>query len=457
MKGRSILILIFVVLMAGCASFPELDGKSVSPMQAAELQRSLPQEMPIDMPDLGDAGLRQMIAEADVNSLDMAEARARAMVADLAFAQAGAARLAQPSGTATQTEEASSVNLSISYEVDLSGRIAAAQRAAALEHKAAGVELMMARRMLMREIALGWVMLGEARMAAARADERVELARARLPIVQARVAAGEVTAASLTEVLQLSVAAEDDAARAQGQIALAEARLHALGARTIPQEIRLGDVRLPEVPVTTDLGRIRARPEVCIAFLQFRAADAARAEMLLSKRPRLVLTGSLNQTARTLAGLLSGNIAPLATSVALEGAILGNGEARRQVDRARIAAAQAEIAWLQAQSRGEIAILEAAVELTGAKAALDAALAGYKATETEMARSKARIAAGEDDLGRQIEAELALLEAQATVDLSRTRAVRAAIIWQDALGPDPSRCPEEPSSGGARPFFGDAG
>jgi multidrug efflux system outer membrane protein len=440
MIARGLSAVVAAALLSGCAAFPEFDGKPVAALRASDLQRPLPQEMVITAKDFGDPGLRQMIAEADVNGLDLAAARARAMLADLALAQAATTRLPQPSGTAALTDKAATATLSLGFEVDLSGRIASALRTAELEHQAAGVDLLIARRTLLREVIQGWVTLGEARTAAARAEARRALAQRQVVIVEARLAAGEITAASLTEALQRVATAEEAAAQAPGQIALAEARLRALGVTTIPPRIDLGRVHLPRIPEKTDLGLSQGRPEVCLAFLQFKAADSARADALLASRPRLVLTTSATQTARSLAALLSGNLAPLATSVSLDGALLDNGDARRRVDRARIATAQAEIAWLQAQARGEIAILDATVELAGARAALTAAQKGHAAAEAELNRSRARKAAGEADEGGLIEAELAVLDAQATIDTTRARAIRSAVLWQDAIGPGRTDC-----------------
>lgn len=228
--------------------------------------------------------------------------------------------------------------------------------------------------------------------------------------------------------------------RAPGQIALAEARLKALGVKTVPARIELGSVSLPAIPDQTDLGLARGRPEVCLAFLQFKAADSARADALLASRPRLVVTSSATQTARSLASLISGNLAPLATTVSLEGAVFDNGDARRRVDRARIAVAQAEIASLQAQARGEIAILDATVELAGARASLTAALTGHAAAEAELNRSKARRSAGEADMGALNEAELAVLDAQVAIDTARARAIRGVAQWQDVIGPSRTDC-----------------
>jgi outer membrane protein TolC len=267
------------------------------------------------------------------------------------------------------------------------------------------------------------------------------LAQQQVEIVKARLTGGEVTAVTLTEALQRVAAADEAAAQAPGQIALAKARLRALGVKTIPAPIDLGSVSLPTILDRTDLGLALGRPEVCLAFLQFKAADSARADALLATRPRLVVTSSATQTARSLASLISGNLAPLATSVSLEGALFDNGDARQRVVRAQIATAQAEIAWLQAQARGEIAILDATVELAGARAALSAARTGHSAAEAELIRSKARKAAGEADGGGLIEAELTVLDAQAAIDTTRARAIRSAILWQDAIGPGRTDCP----------------
>ena len=441
MRAWGLPAIMAAALLSGCASFPELDGKPVAALRASDLQRPLPQEMVIAVKDFGDPGLRRMIAEADVNALDLAAARARAMLADLALAQVATTRLPQPSGNAALTDKAATVNLSLGFEVDLSGRIASAIRTAELEHQASGVDLLIARRALLREVIQGWIALGEARTAAARAEARRALAQRQVEIIKARLTGGEVTAVTLTEALQRAAAADEAAAQAPGQIALAEARLRALGVKTIPAPIDLGSVSLPTIPDRTDLGLARGRPEVCLAFLQFKAADSARADALLATRPRLVVTSSATQTARSLASLISGNLAPLATSVSLEGALFDNGDARQRVDRARIATAQAEIAWLQAQARGEIAILDATVELAGARAALTAARTGHSAAEAELNRSKARKAAGEADSGGLIEAELTVLDAQAAIDTTRARAIRSAVLWQDAIGFGRTDCP----------------
>jgi outer membrane protein, multidrug efflux system len=431
MPQRSFLLAVATLLL-GCASFPELDGRPVDDMRAADLAAPLPQEQPISLPDFGNAGLRQMIAEANVNALDLAAARGRAMLADLVLAQAVAMRAPQPTGSLSLSGTSAMAALSVSFEPDLSGRINSAIRTAQIEHQVAGVDLLIARRALVQQVVLGWIALGEAQLAADRAQTRLALVRPLVPMTAARLAAGEVTARALAEVQQSLSQAEQAAALAPSQIALAKARLQALGVATFPKQIALTQVRLPQVPSSVDIARVGLLPEVCMAFLQFRSASSARADALLASRPRLVLTGSMTQMASSLEGLITGSLAPLASTLLLQTALLDNGQARSRLDQARLAVAQAEVAWLQARGRAEIALLQAGIAFAGARAELAPARDGLAMAKAELSRARTREGAGETDRSDVIQAELAVIEAQAAADQAHARALSAALGWLDA-------------------------
>lgn len=430
-----------VLILSGCASFPEMDGAPVAALRAADLSGSLAQMQPINLPDFNDAGLRQMIDEANVAGLDLAAARGRAMLADLVLAQARATGAPRPSGNLSLSGTSATATFSVNFEPDLSGRIESAIRTAEIEHQVAGIELLIARRALVREVVLGWIALGEARIAADRAEDRRVLVRQLIPIAEARLSGGEVTARDLAEAQRSLSLAEQAAAQAPGQVALAEARLRALGVKTIPDRVAFDAARLPAVPSSLDLARVGLLPEVCMAFLQFRGADSARADALLASRPRLVLTSSLTQMATSLQGLITGSLAPIATTMLLETALLDNGQSRSRLDQARLAVAQAEVAWLQARGRAEISMLQSAIELSGARAALAPARDGLAMAEAELARVLTRERAGEADRFDVIQAELALIDARAAIDDARARAYRAALGWQEATGSDSAACP----------------
>lgn len=427
--------LIASTAIAGCAAFPELDGKPVTANRAAEFNLV---QAPVWGLDFGDAGLRRMLAEADSGGLDAAAARARFRAADLTLQQAGAAAGIQPAADLAAQAGGSrmfSANASLRYEPDLTGRFDASLRAARLEHQASGVDLMIARQLLAREVAQGWVALGEARLTASRAAGDVAVEDRALTLLRARRNAGEATGADLASREQALIAARTTAATSQGQIALAEARLRALGVRNIPGSVPLKTARRPAIGAQTDLGATAAAPAVCAAWLRFRASDAARAEALAASRPRLVVTSSLAATAKTLAGLVAGNATAITNSVRLEGALVDAGETRNRVDNARLNVAQTEIAWLQVRQQAEIAALEAVIARRGAEAALDAALSGYQAATTDRDRVRARHAAGVADGQELAETERSIAAAQRSVDQARAEALRAAVALHAALPP----------------------
>ncbi|MDO5604314.1 MAG: TolC family protein [Paracoccus sp. (in: a-proteobacteria)] len=433
-------LLLTAGLVGGCAAVPELDGQPVTAVPARALMQPSATEPRLAAPDFGDAGLRRMLAEADLNGLDIAAARGRARAADLALQGAAGGRWPSVSASGSAARDGYSSGLSVSFDPDLSGRLSAQLNAAGLDARAAGLDLLIARRVLAREVTTGWVALSEAQTNRQRSHARLSLATREVELTRARLSGGEIAGTGLGEALNRRQVAQVAAATSDGQIALAAARLRALGVRTIPDAISLRSVTLPVVPSQTDLGRAQCTPEVRAAWLRFHSADASRAEALLAARPRLVATASLSSAGKTLAGLVSGNPLALAASLSVDGAVLDGGQSRNRLDQARLNVAQAEIAWLQARSRAEIAMLEASIELIAARAALDGALDGYRIADTERTRTRARHAAGVDDGSSAVSADSAVLETQMAVDAARARAFRAAAIWQDATGAQIAGC-----------------
>jgi outer membrane protein TolC len=440
--------LIIALALSGCA-LPDFDGKPTVAVRATDLAVV---ETPVWLLNFGDAGLRRMLLEADVNNLDVASARARARVADLTLAQAGASGGVQISGAGGYLASATgalrpdgqsgprskrsdfSANMTVRYEPDLTGRLAAALSSATLEREANGLDYIAARRTIAMAVVNGWVALAEARNQSARADTRISMTQKTIPALRARAQNGETTGTELATRLQDLTDARIARAEASGQIALAEARLRALGVKKMPAAIPLRKIKRPRIPAKTDLSRVGGRPDVCAAWLRFHAADAARAETLANTRPRIVVTSSLASTARTLAGLFSGNVAALSNSVSIEGNLLDDGTARRQVDQARIGVATAEISWLQALSGAEIATLEASINLQSAEERLEARLAAYRLLASELERSQARRRGGLDSGLEVAGAEFALMSAQLEIDAARATAFRAAAQWYDVFG-----------------------
>jgi outer membrane protein, multidrug efflux system len=436
---RAALSLSAALLLSACAAVPELDGRPVTAQRAAAFQEPVPSPAggSVWALDFDDAALQRMLAEADAAGLDAAAARARFRAADLAFEQVR--DTTGPGATAGFAAEGGSVSVTagLRFEPDLAGQFEAALQAAALDHQAAGFDLVIARRTLAREVTQGWIGLAEAQSEARHAGGIIAAEEAALGLLRLRRAAGEITGADLAGREQALLRARAATVGAAGRVAVAEARLRALGVQTIPDSISLRSATRPGLPAETDLTATSAHPAVCAAWLRFQAADATRAEALAAARPRLVLTSSLSATAATLAGLIAGNAAALANTVRLEGNLIDGGQARRGIDRARLSVAEAEIGWLQARTQAEVAALEAVSARQSAEAGLDAALSAWRYAREDRDRVRARHMAGLADALELAEADSALSAAQADVDRSRAEAFLAATALHEALPPGP--------------------
>ncbi|WP_322890633.1 MULTISPECIES: TolC family protein [unclassified Yoonia] len=427
-------LLISSLLLSACAAFPELDGKPVAALRAADFQFPVERDTaPAWTLDFGDPSLRRMLADADAGGLDAASARARFRAADLALGQVRATTGLGPSADVGVDDNTASVTTALRFESDLAGRFDAALRVAALEHQVSGLDLLIARRTLARAVTQGWVALAMARSEALRAAAVIEAEQTAIALLRLRRDAGEITGAELAAREQALIRARAAVVGATGAVAVAEARLRALGVQTIPDAISLRSATRPGLPAHTDLAATQAIPAVCVVWLRFHAADASRAETLAAARPRLVLTSSLSATAATLAGLISRNALAITDAVRLEGAILNNGESRRRLDQARLTVAQAEIDWLQARNQAEIAAMEAVTAAQSTQAGLDAALMAWRGAKDDLDRTRARHEAGLADALDLAEAENGVASAQGDVDRSRADAFLAAIVLHDAL------------------------
>lgn len=427
--------LMSALLLSACAAFPELDGEPVAAYRAADFQFSADssEAARVWTLDFDDPALRRMLAEADAGGLDAASARARFRAADLALDQVRATTGQGPTADFGIGDGTASVTTSLRYEPDLAGRFDTALRAATLDHQVSGLDYMIARRTLARAVTQGWVGLALSRSEASRAAGAIDAEQAAIALLRLRRDAGEITGADLAAREQALIRARAAAVGASGTVAVAEARLRALGVQTISDAISLRSATRPGLPAQTDLAATQAIPVVCVAWLRFHAADASRAEALAAARPRLVLTSSLSATAATLAGLISGNALAVTNAVRLEGAILDNGESRRRLDQVRLSVAQAEIDWLQARNQAEITAMEAVTAAQSAEAALDAALMAWSSAQEDLDRVRARQEAGLVDALDLAEAANGLASAQGDVDRSRAEAFLAAIVLHDAL------------------------
>lgn len=264
--------------------------------------------------------LERLVAEAQAGSPDLRIALERMRQADIALQQAGASRLPTVNGSVgssasrsaspgveASTREASSASLSMSYEVDLWGRVAAGVRAGEASFEASRYDWLAARLTLLSGVASNyftWLNLGE-RLRIAR--ENLATAERVLAIVEARHRNGVATALEVsqqrTTVLTLRTALLPLEVQ-QRQTASALALL--LG--RVPQAYvpEAGDFSALQVPALTPglpSELLTRRPDLAAAEWQLAAADAnvqaARAALL----PTLSLSGSAGLSSSVLLGL----------------------------------------------------------------------------------------------------------------------------------------------------------
>ena len=160
----------------------------------------------------GSQPLERLIEEAQAGSPDLRIAIERMRQADIALQQAGVSRLPSVSGsvgstagrtevpgTASTSRESSSVGLSVSYEVDLWGRIAAGVRAGEASFQASQYDWKTARLTLLTAVANNyflWLNTAE-RLRIAR--ENLAIAERVLAIVEARQRNGVATALEVSQ------------------------------------------------------------------------------------------------------------------------------------------------------------------------------------------------------------------------------------------------------------------
>jgi len=336
MTARALLPLLAALLLAGCASaLPPLPRGLDTPPRFKE-QRALAEAggarwttaLPAEAQDrgawwraFGDPVLDALMARAEAGNTDIQQAGARLAQsrALLRGAQAdrspqlgagvsverGAGGVGGARGAAPATWQQAGLNLS--YEVDLFGRLARAQDAAALDAQAREALLQSTRLLVQAELAQGYLALR-----ATDTEQRLMRDTARayadtLRLTQRRFEAGDV--------------AELDVIRIQTELAATEAELIALErARTLQEHalaVLLGEPpsafalpaaeaeaqALPVIPPGVPATVLARRPDVAAAQAALLAAQARVGVAQSAWFPRLSLTGAAGYASPELGDL----------------------------------------------------------------------------------------------------------------------------------------------------------
>lgn len=214
-----------------------------------------------------------------------------------------------------------SVSGSLSYELDLWGKLEAARDAADWEARATEEDRLNTRLSLIGTVAETYWTIGYANERIAQARESIATARTTLALVGARYEAGAVSGLDLAQARQDLARQEADLPALLEELATARITLSLLFDQApqvgMAEPSLLPTGELPEVAAGIPAEVLRRRPDLRAAELRLRATlaevDQARADMY----PALTLTGSLGSGSADLRDVLVDPIATLGAGLVL--------------------------------------------------------------------------------------------------------------------------------------------
>ncbi|WP_236581323.1 efflux transporter outer membrane subunit [Hydrogenophaga sp. BPS33] len=257
----------------------------------------------------GSQPLERLIEEAQAGSPDLRIAVERMRQADIALQQAGISRLPSVNGSAgasagrtdapgsaATTRESSSVGLSVSYEVDLWGRIAASVRAGEASFQASQYDWKTARLALLTSVANNyflWLNTAE-RLRIAR--ENLAIAERVLGIVEARQRNGVATALEVSQQRTTVLSQRTALLPLELQQRQTASALALLLGRVpqgyAPQAGEFGQLRVPALSPGLPSSLLTRRPDLASAEAQLAASDANVEAARKALLPSLSLSAS---------------------------------------------------------------------------------------------------------------------------------------------------------------------
>lgn len=459
-----------VVGLSGCATvappsqLPELLLRHDTALPAAKgapLIASLPSRAWWE--DLKDPALNQLLSEAQVRNLgikaSLATVREARAMAGLALAEgrpqgglALSAQASRPSSPEVDPYRQSlprapeqrliSIGQSLSWELDLFGRVGTAQAVAERELEAAQADLHGAQALLQAEVVRNYIQLRAAQQMEELSGQRVALASAKLKHLDARAAAGFVDAREVRIAETELGLRHANLATAMGQVQQALATLALLtGHSPAALDGSLAEMRQPKsLPIVPEQATLIVSEELLKRLPHVARADAALRSSLghevLAQRahwPRISLAATLGLNEST--GRL-GRIGALryAAGPSLQWDWLDVG---RRTTREAAARAGSERAWAQFEQTVLQALADGEIALRGWQAQYQ----GWQHSQQAMEATQqaAHYAAKRQALGLEppinvISSEAQHLDATQAVVLQHAQALLAYVQVQLALG-----------------------
>lgn len=335
-----------------------------------------------------------------------------------------------------RTGEAYSLGLSLSYEVDLFGRIGATLRSARLEEAATAADAQATALALSGRAADAWFTVVEQSALEDLIREQLRVGEQLLEVTENRFATGS---GSVLDVLQQRRQLEGTRAelpRVAGEAERARHSIAVLAGRP-PRDPMDGIPRslpaLPDLPaLDVPSALLVNRPDVAAAMLRVQRADRNVAASVAARFPRLSLSANYNYDSNEIADLFDRTISSLAGSLVVP--LIDGASRRAEVDRQRagleLAVAALEQALLTALQEVEDAL---SLERRGAErvAILDVQLG---IAVDELAQARRRYVGGVDSYLQVLSAIQNLQALQRQLVTERALVLRARAQLHRALG-----------------------
>lgn len=452
--GRPLAAAIFGLLLGGCAIVePSSLPRLLLPAQWRESPAPAVAPAPLAADwwtAFGSAELDRLVGLALKDSPDLLIAAERIRQAEIALGISSAARLPNlgssagtaqsrrtPDGEPTTRSESSSLGLSLSYELDLWGRIAASVAAGEQTLKASRYDYETARLTLLGSVASGYFQALAAAQRLRIGEDNLAVAQRILAIVEARFANGVATPLEVSQQRTTVLAQQ----AALIPLAVQVRQLHsalALLLGQLPQDAAFADEELaalqipaiaPELPATLLL----RRPDIAAAEATLAANDANVAAARAALLPSASLSASGSLGSSVLADLANPTRSvTLALSLAQN--IFDGGRLRLQTESARSQRAVQVINYGKAVRSALKEVddgLGNATKTARQEAAQQAVL--DQAART-LALAELRYREGVGDLLTVLEAQRTVFSARDQLVTLRLSRLQAAIDLSKALG-----------------------
>ena len=450
----TLLTLLLATTLSACTSVPEQPTTERVPLPA-QWSRAVPQtEGDVVSQNwwrsFGSTELDALIAQAHVQSLDVATSLARVNQARARADQAGAALLPSLTGTAGVNRQASldggggsasatgtrfSAGLAASYEVDFWGKNQSVQNSALAGWQASVFDADTVRLTVTAQVANAWLLSVALRERMGIAELNIKSAERLLAFVSARVRAGAASPLELAQQRGLLAGQQRQLVQLQQQAEEAQTRIALLLGQTrraSPSEVSFANLRMPQWSVGVPSELMTRRPDIARAEALLAAANAdvhaARAAML----PSLVLGGEVGSSGDRWRRIFDNPLYSLAAGLAAP--IFDGGRLAAGRDLALAQREEVVIVYRQSIVQAFADVQFALDDLSGLQAQAESQADELVQAQTALRLAESRYRAGAETLLTLIDAQRTLYAVQDAAAQLHLARLQASVALYRAFG-----------------------